>query len=249
MSGHSKWATTKHKKAIIDAKRAKNFTKLLKEITVAAKLGDPNPDFNPRLRTAVIAAKAASVPKDNIANAIKKGAGLTGSGNDWEELKYEGYGPGGIALIIEVLTDNRNRSASNVRSALTKFSGNLGESGSVSFMFDKVGVIGFEGKVASEEEMLEEVINAGGDNVESSSEYHEITTSVENFIKVRDVLMLKFGEPEEASIRWMAKDPVIIIDVEKARTIEKLIEKLEDDEDVQNVYSNHEIDKSIEEQL
>lgn len=248
MSGHSKWATTKHQKAITDAKRAKNFTKLLKEITVAAKLGDPNPEFNPRLRSAVIAAKAASMPKSNIENAIKKVTGAT-SGENWEEIRYEGYGPNGIAIIVEVLTDNKNRSASSIRSAFTKYGGNMGETGSVSFMFDKVGVIGYDGSVATEDAMLEAAIDAGAENVESSDDWHQITTKVEDFIKVRDTLMEKFGEPKEAKICWLAKEPMIIDDVERAQKINKLIEILEDNEDAQNVYSNFEIADEIADKL
>jgi len=248
MSGHSKWATTKHQKAITDAKRAKNFTKLLKEITVAAKLGDPNPDFNPRLRSAVIAAKAASMPKANIENAIKK-ASSGGAAENWEEMRYEGYGPNGTAIIIEALTDNKNRSASSIRSTFTKYGGNMGETGSVSFMFDRVGLIGYDGSVAKEDDMLEAAIDAGAENVESSEDWHEITTTVEDFIRVRDALMAKFGEPKEASLVWVAKDPIVIDDLEKAQKIQKLIEMLEDNDDVQNVYSNFEISDEIAESM
>lgn len=248
MSGHSKWATTKHQKAITDAKRAKNFTKLLKEITVAAKLGDPNPDFNPRLRSAVIAAKAASMPKANIENAIKK-ASSGGAGENWDEIRYEGYGPNGTAIIVEALTDNKNRTASSVRSTFTKYGGNMGETGSVSFMFDKVGLIGYDGSIAKEDDMLEAAIDAGADNVESSEEWHEITTTIEDFIRVRDALMAKFGEPKEASLTWVAKDPIVIDDVEKAQKIQKLIEMLEDNDDVQNVYSNFEVADEIADKI
>ena len=248
MSGHSKWATTKHQKAITDAKRAKNFTKLLKEITVAAKLGDPNPDFNPRLRSAVIAAKAASMPKINIENAIKK-ASSSGAGENWSEMRYEGYGPNGIAIIAEALTDNKNRTASSIRATFTKFGGNLGETGSLNFMFDKLGVIGYDGSTIKEDEMLEAAIDAGAENVESSEDWHEITTSVEDFIKVRDALMEKFGEPKEASLKWVAKDPVVIDDLEKAEKIKKLLDALEDNDDVQNVYSNFETTDEIAEKL
>jgi len=248
MSGHSKWATTKHQKAITDAKRAKNFTKLLKEITVAAKMGDPNPDFNPRLRSAIIAAKAASMPKANIENAIKK-ATAGGAGENWDEIRYEGYGPSGVAFIVEALTDNKNRTASCVRSIFTKCGGALGETGSVGFMFERVGLIGFEGNVAKEEEMFESAIDAGADNIESNSEWHEITTSIENFTKVRDALMNKYGEPKEAKICWIAKDPIAIDDFEKAETLNKLTEMLEDNEDVQNVYSNSEFTDEVLEKL
>ena len=248
MSGHSKWATTKHQKAITDAKRAKNFTKLLKEITVAAKMGDPNPDFNPRLRNAVIAAKAASMPKVNIENAIKK-ATSSGAGENWEEIKYEGYGPDGIAIIVEALTDNRNRTASSVRSTFTKYGGNMGESGSVGFLFDRLGVIGYDGSIATEDDMLESGIDAGAENITSSPEWHEITTAVEDFMKVRDALMDKYGEPKESGLRWVAKDPIVISDLEQAQKIQKLIEMLEDNDDVQNVYSNFEVSDDIADKM
>ena len=248
MSGHSKWATTKHKKALIDSKRAKNFTKLLKEITVAAKMGDPNPDFNPRLRMAVDAAKKASMPKQNIESAIKK-ATSSGVGENWEEIRYEGYGSNGIAIIVEALTDNRNRTASSVRATFSKYGGNLGETGSVNFMFDKIGSIGYEGKVAKEEEMLDAAIEAGAENVESSEEWHEITTSVEDFISVKDNLAKEFGESSEAAILWKAKEPIVIDDVEKAQKIQKLIEMLEDNEDVQDVYSNFEVADEIADKI
>lgn len=248
MSGHSKWATTKHKKALIDSKRAKNFTKLLKEITVATKMGDPNPDFNPRMRMAIDAAKKASMPKQNIESAIKK-ATSSGAGENWEEIRYEGYGSNGIAIIVEALTDNRNRTASSVRATFTKFGGNLGETGSVNFMFDKIGSIGYEGKVAKEEEMLDAAIEAGAENVESSEEWHEITTSIEDFISVKDSLAKKFGESSEAAILWKAKEPIVIDDVEKAQKIQKLIEMLEDNEDVQDVYSNFEVADEIADKI
>ena len=244
MSGHSKWATTKHQKAITDAKRGKLFTKLLKEITVAAKLGDPNPDFNPRLRNAVIAAKSASMPKANIDNAIKK-ATSSSVGENWSEIRYEGYAPSGVAVIVEALTDNKNRTASSVRSIFTKYGGSMGETGSVSFMFEKLGVIGYEGSIANEDKILEIAINAGAENVDSSSDWHEITTSVDDFSKVRDELIKTLGEPKEASLKWVAKDAVVIDDIEKAQKIQKLIETLEDDDDVQNVWSNFEVDDSI----
>ena len=186
--------------------------------------------------------------KVNIENAIKKASG-TGAGENWEEIRYEGYGPNGIAIIVEALTDNKNRTASSVRSTFSKYGGNMGETGSVSFMFDKVGIIAYEGKVATEEVMLEAGIEAGADNVESSEEWHEITTSVEDFIKVRDALIEKFGEPKEASLKWVAKDPVVVDDLEKAEKINKLIEVLEDNDDVQNVYSNFEVADEIADKL
>lgn len=248
MSGHSKWATTKHKKALIDSKRAKNFTKLLKEIFVAAKLGDPNPSFNPRLRLAVDAAKKASMPKQNIEGAIKK-ATAAGAGENYDEMRYEGRGPGGIAIIVEALTDNKNRTAASIRSIFAKHGGALGETGSVGFMFEKVGEIVYESKVANADEMFEAVVEAGADNVESFDDWHEITTSLENFIKAKDALMAKYGEPEEAKIIWKAKDSIKVDDQEKAEKIMKLVDKLEDDEDVQEVYGNYEISEEIMESI
>jgi YebC/PmpR family DNA-binding regulatory protein len=244
MSGHSKWSTIKHKKGITDAKRGKIFTKLLKEIAVATKMGDPNPEFNPRLRSAIIAAKAVSMPKANIDSTIKK-ATFGSSGESWEEIKYEGYGPNGVAIIVEALTDNKNRTASSVRANFSKNGGNMGESGSVSFMFEKVGIISFEGKVATEDQILEVAIEAGAEEVDSLAELHEITTKVEIFIKVRDFLMAKYGEPLEAKLSWIAKESIIINDKEKAEKINNLIEALEDNEDVQNVYGNYEFTEEI----
>ena len=188
------------------------------------------------------------MPKVNIENAIKK-ASASGAGENWSEMRYEGYGPNGIAIIAEALTDNKNRTASSIRATFTKFGGNLGETGSLSFMFDKLGVIGYDGSTIKEDEMLEAAIDAGAENVESSEDWHEITTSVEDFIKVRDALMEKFGEPKEASLKWVAKDPVVIDDLEKAEKIKKLLDALEDNDDVQNVYSNFETTDEIAEKL
>lgn len=247
MSGHSKWATTKHKKAAIDEKRAKLFTKLQKEIMVAAKLGDPNPEYNPRLRNAVIAARAASMPKDKIEASIKRGDGTDGA--NYEEFHYEGYAPAGVALIIEILTDNRNRAASDVRSTLSKNGGNLGESGSVSFMFEHVGYIEYEKTNISDDAIFELGVETGAESVESFEDYHEVITSLENFVKVRDSLMEKFGNPSEAKIIWKPKTTVLISDVEQAKKIYRLIDILEDFDDVQSVSSNIEIDPAIEAQL
>ena len=244
MSGHSKWATTKHQKAIVDAKRSKTFTKIQKEITVAVKMGDANPEFNPRLRNAIILAKSENMPKDKIEAAIKR-ASTAGNTENYEEIKYEGYAPGSVALIVETLTDNRNRTVSNIRSYFTKSGGAIGESGSVSYMFDKVGIIGYEGNKISEEEMFELAINAGADNVESSEEWHEITTSPSNFASVRDNIKEKLGDPDEAKITWKPQNTVVVDDVEKAEKLLKLVEKLEDDDDVQQVVGNYEIPDEI----
>ncbi len=247
MSGHSKWATTKHKKALVDSKRAKIFTKLQKEILVAAKLGDPNPDFNPRLRNAVIAAKAASMPKVNIENAIKKATSST-DGDNFEEIRYEGR-LGGACFIVEALTDNKNRTASNVRSYFTKAGGVLAETGSVSFMFERLGVIGYEGSKIKEDEMFELALNCGASNVESSEDWHEILTEPSDFASVRDALIEKLGDPDEAKIAWRPKEKNVIEDQEKAEKIQKLIDKLEDDDDVQSVVTNIEIPDEIMEKI
>lgn len=247
MSGHSKWATTKHKKALVDSKRAKVFTKLQKEILVAAKMGDPNPDFNPRLRNAVIAAKAASMPKINIENAIKKATSST-DGDNFTEIRYEGR-LGGACFIVEALTDNKNRTASNVRSYFTKANGVLAETGSVSFMFEKVGVIGYDGSKIKEDEMFELALECGADNIDSSEDWHEIVTSLSDYASVRDALIEKLGDPDEAKIEWRPKEKNMIDDFEKAEKIQKLIDKLEDDDDVQSVVTNVEFSDEIMEKL
>jgi YebC/PmpR family DNA-binding regulatory protein len=244
MSGHSKWSTIKHKKAAADAKRAKIFTKLIKEITVAVKLGGPDPDANARLRGALITARGNSVPKDTINKAVKKASSI-GEGEDYVEMRYEGYAPGGIAFVVEALTDNKNRTASSVRTAFTKSGGSLGASGSVTYMFDRVGSIIFEGSIASEDEMFESVVEAGAESVESSKEWHKITTDVENFATVRDSLMIKYGDPKEAKLIWKAKDLIEITDIEQAEKILKLVDKLEDDDDVQDVFGNFEISDEV----
>jgi YebC/PmpR family DNA-binding regulatory protein len=248
MSGHSKWATTKHQKGLADAKRSKVFTKIQKEITVAVKMGDVNPNFNPRLRNAIILAKSENMPKDKIETAIKR-ASTIGEGENYEEIRYEGYGPSSVALIVEALTDNRNRTASNIRSYFTKSGGALGETGSVSYMFDKVGMIGYKGEKASEDKMLELAIEAGADNVESNDDWHEIVTNPSNFASVRDALVLELGEPDEAKITWKPQNTVTIDDFEKAEKLLKLIDKLEDDDDVQQVIGNFEFTDEIREKL
>ncbi|MDR1498933.1 MAG: YebC/PmpR family DNA-binding transcriptional regulator [Rickettsiales bacterium] len=248
MSGHSKWATTKHQKGIADAKRSKMFTKIQKEITVAVKMGDPNPNFNPRLRNAIILAKSENMPKDKIETAMKRALAV-GEGENYEEVRYEGYAPASVALIVEALTDNRNRTASNVRSYFTKSGSTLGETGSVSYMFDKVGLIGYEGKKISEDKMLELALEAGAENVESSEDWHEIVTDVSNFAAVKDILTAKLGEPDEAKITWKPQNTVVVDDVEKADKLLKLIDKLEDDDDVQQVIGNFELTEDVRKKL
>jgi len=242
MAGHSKWANIQHRKGRQDAARSKLFSKLSKEITVAAKMGDPDPEKNPRLRLAVKEAKSNSVPKDVIERAIKKST--AGDGEEYEEIRYEGYGPNGIAFIVEALTDNRNRTASEVRAAFNKFGGNLGETGSVSFMFDKVGQIIFDASVGDADTVFGAALEAGADNVESDEELHIITTNPEDFNAVRDALDTAFGAPQEAQLTWIAQNRV---DVEEghAQTLLKFMDTLDDNEDVQNIAFNFEISDEI----
>lgn len=248
MSGHSKWATTKHQKGLADAKRSKVFTKIQREISVAVKTGDVNPDFNPRLRNAIILAKSENMPKDKIEAAIKR-ASSSSNAENYEETRYEGYGSGSVAIIVEVLTDNKNRTVSNVRSYFTKCGGTLGESGSVSYMFDKVGLIGYAGDKISEDGMFELAIESGANNVESTSDWHEIITDPSDFISVRDKIVAKLGDPDEAKLTWKPQNTIIIDDIEKADKILKLVEKLEDDDDVQQVIGNYEIPDDIMEKI
>jgi YebC/PmpR family DNA-binding regulatory protein len=247
MSGHSKWSTIKHKKGAKDAKRGKVFTKLTREIEVSAKMGQPDPDFNPRLRAAIVTARKLGVPKDKIDTAIKKGAGLL-EGENYEEMRYEGYGAGGVAVIVDTLTNNRNRSASNIRSLFTKAGGNLGETGSVNFMFDQVGIIEYLGETASADAMFEAAVEAGASNVISDEELHEITCDPNDFSSVREALIAKYGDPESSRLGWKAKDPTEL-DFEKAEKIVKLVDALEDDDDVQFVTGNFIIPDEIAEKL
>jgi YebC/PmpR family DNA-binding regulatory protein len=238
MAGHSQFANIKHRKGAQDAKKAKKFTKILREITVAAKTGQPDPNFNPRLRNAIIEARVNNMPKDRVDAAIKKVI-AGGASENFDAIRYEGYAPNGIAIIVEALTDNRNRTASEVRSIFTKAGGALGESGSVSFMFDHVGVIQFEGKVADEEAMFEAALEAGANEVESSSEFHIVITETENLASVRDVLTEKFGDPISAKFDWKAKNMMEISDLEQAQKLMKMIDALEDCDDVQTVTGNY----------
>lgn len=238
MAGHSKWANIQHRKGKQDARRSKLFSKLSKEITVAAKMGAADPEFNPRLRLAIAAAKAQSVPKDNIERAIKKSTAADAAA--YEEVRYEGFGPGGIGVIAEILTDNRNRAAAEVRSAFTKHGGNLGETGSVSFMFDRVGEIVYPGDKASEEEMLEAAIDASADDVQSSEESHEIYCAADALADVAKALEQKFGEAESARLAWKPQNQ-IAVEGETAGKLLKMLDALEDCDDVQNVYANFDI--------
>jgi YebC/PmpR family DNA-binding regulatory protein len=247
MAGHSQFANIKHRKGAQDAKKAKLFTKLQREITVAAKAGQPDPEFNPRLRNAIIAARTNNMPKDRIEGAIKK-ATMGNEGDNFEEIRYEGYGPNGIAIIVEALTDNRNRTAGEVRSMFTKAGGALGETGSVGFMFDHIGLIQYDGLVASEDEMFEAGIEAGADEIESGKQWHNIICQPDQFSAVRDALIIKFGDPKTAKLAWKAKI-VTELDFEQAQKIIKLVDNLEDNDDVQSVTGNYAIPDDVMEKL
>jgi YebC/PmpR family DNA-binding regulatory protein len=231
-----------HRKGKQDKVRAQLFAKLGREITVAAKLGPPDPAFNPRLRAAILAAKAQSMPKDNIERAIKKASG--GDAENYEEVRYEGYGPGGVAVIVEVLTDNRNRTASDVRSTFSKNGGNLAETGAVSFMFDRVGVVEFNAGVADADQMLEAAIEAGADDVISTQAGHEIYTTPDSLNEVSKALEAKFGEPRKTALLWKPQN-TIAVDDEKGEQLFGLIETLEVLDDVQNVYANFEVSDAL----
>lgn len=243
MAGHSHAKNVMHRKAAQSAKKGQQYAKLIREIMVAAKNGLPDPAFNPRLRAAVTAALKANMTRDTVDRAIKKATGAAG-GEDYFEVRYEGYGPYGVAIIVETLTDNRNRTAGEVRSAFAKAGGALGETNSVSFGFRRLGVITYPASAASEEAMLEAAIEAGADDVESDAEGHEITCAVEDLFAVRDTLEAKFGAPESAKFDWWP-NTTIMLDEEKATSLLKLIDVLEDSDDVQNVYANFEIPDDV----
>lgn len=247
MAGHSKFKNIMHRKGRQDAKRAKVFGKLIRELTVAAKSGLPDPAMNPRLRTAIASAKAVNMPGDTMNRAIKKGSGGDDDTN-YEEIRYEGYGPGGVAVIIEALTDNRNRTASEVRAAFTKFGGNLGETGSVSFMFERVGLIVYRAAAASADDMFEVALEAGASDVDSSDAGHEVTCEPDDFSVVRDALEEKFGAAEEARLDWKPQTTVAV-DEAAADTLLKLLDALEDNDDVQRVAANFEVDDDVLERL
>jgi YebC/PmpR family DNA-binding regulatory protein len=248
MSGHSKWSTIKRKKGAIDAKRGKIFTRLIKEITVAARAGGGDPEGNPRLRTAVLAAKTENMPKDNIARAIKKGTGEI-AGEIYDEIMYEGYGPGGVAVLVECMTDNRNRTVADVRHYFAKSNGNMGESGCVSWMFDKKGLILVDKKNTTEEELMDMALEAGAEDViEEESEFH-IHTAPEDLETVRGALEERGLSFVDVQISMIPKNTVEVTDEKIARSLMKLMENLEDHDDVQNVYANFDIDDALMEQL
>ncbi len=239
MAGHSQFKNIMHRKGRQDAVRSKMFSKLGREITVAAKMGTPDPDMNPRLRLAVQNAKAVSMPKDNIARAISKAS--MGDAENYEEVRYEGYGPGGVALIVEALTDNRNRSASNVRAAFTKAGGAMGETGSVSFMWDRVGEIVYPAKAGGAEKIMDAAIEAGADDVQSDEDGHTIICAFESIGEVSKALEAALGDAESVKMIWRPQNN-IPVDEDRAQSLMKLVATLEDDDDVQNVYANFEVD-------
>ncbi len=246
MAGHSKWANIQHRKGRQDAARSKLFSKLAKEITVAAKMGDPDPEKNPRLRLAVKEAKAVSVPKDVIERAIRKAQG--GDAESYDEIRYEGYGPGGVAMIVEVMTDNRNRTAGNVRSLFGKHGGNMGETGAVSFIFDRKGQILYAPAAGSEDAVMEAAIEAGAEDVESSDDGHAVWTAATALAEVAGALEARLGEAESARLVWKPQT-LTPVNEDTAGTLMKLIGALEDDDDVQTVTANFEMSDEVMQRL
>ncbi|AIL65234.1 putative transcriptional regulatory protein [Rickettsiales bacterium Ac37b] len=243
MAGHSQFKNIMHRKSAQDAKRAKLFTKLIREIIIAVREGQADPDFNARLRSAISTARSLNLPKDKIENAIKKGSTI-GEGDNYEDIRYEGYAPGGIALIVEVLSDNRNRAASEIRSSFTKYGGSLGETGSVSFLFEHIGLIIYPAKVSTAEEMFETALDVGANSCESDELVHEICCEPEAFGLVQKELINKYGEPEVCKLAWKANS-LIDVEGEQAEKLLKLVSVLEDNDDVQNVYGNYNITEEI----
>jgi|TARA_R110000851_G_scaffold49074_8_gene118153 YebC/PmpR family DNA-binding regulatory protein len=246
MAGHSKWANIQHRKGRQDAVRAKLFSKFSKEITVAAKMGDPDPDKNPRLRLAIKEAKAQSMPKDNIERAIKKAMG--GDAEDYEEIRYEGYGPNGVAIIVEAMTDNRNRTASNVRSTFTKNGGNLGETGSVAFMFERKGEVTYAASVGDADTVMMAALEAGAEDVESGEDGHTIWCGDTDLSEVATALEAALGESTSTKLVWKPTTTTEM-DLESMQKLMKLIDALEDDDDVQRVTTNFEASDAVMEQL
>jgi YebC/PmpR family DNA-binding regulatory protein len=242
MAGHSQFKNIMHRKGRQDAVRSKIFSKLAREITVAAKMGMPDPNLNPRLRAAIIAARAENMPKDNIERAIKKAAG--NDGEHYDEIRYEGYGQAGAALIIEAMTDNRNRTASDIRSAFTKSGGALAETGAVSFMFDRVGLVEFDASKADADTMLEAAIEVGADDVVSGEEVHEVYCEQTALGEVSKALEVQFGEPRKSRLVWRAQNSVQVDD-EAGEKLIRLVEILEDHDDVQHVYVNFEVSDAL----
>ena len=248
MSGHSKWSTIKRKKGAIDAKRGKIFTRLIKEITVAARMGGGDADANPRLRSAIATAKAENMPKDNIDRAIKKGTGEL-EGAVYEEITYEGYGPGGIAVLVDCMTDNKNRSVADIRHYFSKSGGNLGEFGCVSWMFVKKGTIMVDKETIGEEELMDKALEAGAEDVIEEDSVYQVVTAPEDFEAVREALDSAGVQFIEASVSMVPKTIVEVTEEKTAKQILKLLESLEDHDDVQNVYANFDIDDEIMESI
>ncbi len=243
MSGHSKWSTIKRKKGVADAKRGKMFTKLIKEITIAAREGGSDPGANPRLRLAVDNAKAANMPADNIERAIKKATGEL-EGVIFHELTYEGYGPSGVAVIVEVATDNKNRTVADVRHLFSKYNGSLAENGSVAWMFDRKGVITLPTQDKTEDDIMDIVLEAGADDLQTEEDFFEVQTNLESFDSVRKALLAKELQVDNASLQWIAKN-VVKVNGEDAEKVIKLIDALEESDDVQNVFSNADFDEDV----
>ena len=243
MSGHSKFKNIMYRKGAQDAKRAKRFSKLIRELTVAARSGLPEPEQNPRLRSAVAAAKAANMAGDTIERAIKRGSGAE-DGDNYDEIRYEGYGPGGVAIIVEALTDNRNRTASEIRAAFSKHGGNLAETNSVSFMFDRIGSLHYPADIASSDEMFEAAAEAGAQDVESSPDGHDIVCAPEDFNDVRESLETRFSAPDDAGLAWRPQNTVDL-DEDGAQELFRLLEALEDSDDVQSVSANFSVADDI----
>ncbi len=247
MAGHSQFKNIMHRKGAQDKKRAKIFTRLIKEIITAAKSGMPDPAFNPRLRAAVLAARAENMPKDKIENAIKRGSGEVG-GENYDEIRYEGYGPGGVAVIVEAMTDNRNRAAADIRSGFSKNGGTMGESGSVAFSFDRMGQIVFAPEAGSEDAMLEAAIEAGAENCESDEEGHVITTAMDSLHEVASAMGDAFGDPKSAKLVWLPKVTTPVAG-DTLASLMKMLDALEDLDDVQEVTTNMEVDAAELERL
>ncbi|MCF8055428.1 MAG: YebC/PmpR family DNA-binding transcriptional regulator [Desulfocapsa sp.] len=248
MAGHSKWANIKHRKGAVDAKRGKIFTRLIKEITVAARMGGGDPDGNPRLRSAVATARAENMPKDNIIRAIKKGTGEL-EGEVYDEILYEGYGPGGVAVLVECMTDNRNRTVADIRHYFAKSNGNLGESGCVAYMFDKKGMMLVDKSSISEEKLMELAIEAGADDVLEEEDHFQVVTAPGDFDEVREELEKAGVEFVEASLTMVPQTTIEVTEEKPAKALLKLLENLEGHEDVQNVHANFDIDDDLMVQL
>ena len=246
MAGHSKWANIQHRKGRQDAARSKLFSKLSKEITIAARMGDPDPDKNPRLRLAIKDAKSSSMPKDNIERAIKKAQG--GDGEAYEEVRYEGYGPGGVAVLVEAMTDNRNRTSSSVRAIFGKHGGNLGETNSVAFMFDRMGQVVYGPEAGDAETMMEAAIEAGAEDVESDTDGHVVWCAADDLHAVSSVLEAQLGESQATRLVWRPQTTTEL-DLEGAQKLMRMLDALEDDDDVQKVTSNFEVSDAVMEQL